>query len=133
MKAIAEVETPVMQNGRGSTKLKPANLVVPGDRVIYTLEIRNAGASVVHAPWVAYAIPAHVMVVPDSASGPGAEVSYSADGGRTFERAENLRVAGGDGRPRAAKPEEFTHIRWQLHHDLKANSVAYARFRAVVK
>jgi hypothetical protein len=71
--------------------------------------------------------------VADSAVGPGAEVSYSVDGGHTFERAEALKVPGTDGRLRRAVAADYTHIRWQLKNALKANSVAFVRFRALVK
>jgi hypothetical protein len=71
--------------------------------------------------------------VADSAIGPGAEVSYSIDGGRSFDRPENLELAGPAGAPRPATAADYTHIRWQFKHGLKVKSVAFARFRAVVK
>jgi uncharacterized repeat protein (TIGR01451 family) len=131
--AIAEVETRTSRNGHDAVKLVPADRVVPGDQVIYTVEIRNTGAEAVLAPSVAYAIPEHMRYVADSAVGPGAEVSYSIDGGRTFDRPENLKVAGPAGQLRPADAADYTHIRWQLKNSLKGNSVAFARFRAVVK
>ena len=131
--AIAEVETKISRNGRDAVKLVPADRVVPGDQVIYTVEIRNTGADPVLAPSVAYAIPPHMRYVADSAVGPGAEVSYSIDGGRTFDRPENLKIAGPAGQLRPADAADYTHIRWQLKNGLKGNSVAFARFRAVVK
>ncbi len=55
IKSIAEVESRATepkgaQGGRGGAKLVPADRVVPGDRVIYTLEVRNAGATALDAP-----------------------------------------------------------------------------------
>ena len=133
VKAVAEVETRVVQDGREIVKLAPANRVVPGDQVIYTLEIRNAGGTAVRDPTVTYAVPSHMVYVADSATGPGAEVRYSVDNGHFFERPEYLRVSDTDGHSRQAKSDEYTHIRWKLKNMLKSNSVAYARFRAVVK
>ena len=133
IKAIAEVETRISRNGRETIKLVPADLVVPGDQVIYTLEIRNTGAAAVPAPSVRYPIPKHMRYIAESAVGPGADVSYSVDGGRTFDRPENLKVAGPGGQLRPATAADYTDIRWQLKHSLKGNSVAFARFRAVVK
>ena len=133
VRAIAEVETTVALNGREALKLVPADRVVPGDQVVYTLEIRNTGARAVPAPSVPFEIPDHMRYVADSAAGPGAEVSYSVDGGHTYDRPENLRVAGPKGQMRPATAADYTHIRWQLKHSLKGNSVAFARFRAVVK
>jgi uncharacterized repeat protein (TIGR01451 family) len=133
VKAVAEVETRAVQDGREIVRLAPANRVVPGDQVIYTLEIRNIGPTAVHDPVVTYAVPSHMMYVADSATGPGAEVRFSLDNGHFFDRPENLRVSDTEGRIRPAKPDEYTHIRWTLKNALKSNSVAFARFRAVVK
>jgi uncharacterized repeat protein (TIGR01451 family) len=133
VKAIAEVESNRRVGGRETPKLVPADRVVPGDQVIYTLEVRNTGAATVATPVVIRPIPEHTRYVADSAVGPGAEVSYSVDGGQSFDRAENLLVQGADGRQRPAVAADITHIRWQLKHSLKSNSVAFVRFRAVVK
>jgi uncharacterized repeat protein (TIGR01451 family) len=133
VKAIAEVETHAMRDGRDTTKLTPANRVVPGDQVIYTLEIRNSGRTAVRDPVITYGVPSHMMYVADSATGPGAEVRYSVDDGRTFDRPENLRVNDALGHSRPAKADEYTHIRWKLRNTLKSKSVAFARFRAIVK
>jgi uncharacterized repeat protein (TIGR01451 family) len=133
IKAVAEVETVVMQGGREVVKLTTADRVVPGDQVIYTLEIRNTGSTAVHAPTVTNPVPAHMAYVADSATGPGAEVTYSVDGGRSFDRPENLRVVDEYGHLVQAKDKDYTHIRWKLKNTLKSNSIAFARFRAVVK
>jgi uncharacterized repeat protein (TIGR01451 family) len=133
IKAIAEVEARSVKGGHESVKLVAADRVVPGDRVIYTLEVRNTGAVTLEAPSVVHPIPEHMRYVADSAVGPGAEVSYSVDGGKSFDRAENLKVAGADGQPRPATAADYTHIRWHLKNSLKSNSVAFVRFRALVK
>jgi uncharacterized repeat protein (TIGR01451 family) len=122
-----------MDRGREIVKLIPADRVVPGDRVLYTLEVRNTGATALDSPIVVHPVPEHMRYVAGTAVGPGAQVTYSVDGGRTFERAENLNVAGPDGNPRLAVAADYTHIRWQLKNSLKANSMAFVRFRALVK
>jgi uncharacterized repeat protein (TIGR01451 family) len=132
VRAIAEVESKSLANGREVVKLIPADRVVPGDRVIYTLEVRNTGASIVESPIVMHAVPEHMRYVADSAVGPGAEVTFSVDGGRSFGRSESLTVKGQDGQPRRAVAADYTDIRWQLKNSLKPNSVAFVRFRALV-
>src|SRR3984957_4753478 len=67
VRAIAEVESKSVQAGRPVVKLIPADRVVPGDRVIYTLEARNTGATVLDVPIVTYPVPAHMRYVADSA------------------------------------------------------------------
>jgi uncharacterized repeat protein (TIGR01451 family) len=133
VRAGAEIESKSTQAGRQVVKLIPADRVVPGDRVIYTLEVHNAGAAALDAPIVVHPVPEHMRYVADTAVGPAADVSYSVDGGRSFDRPENLKVPGTDGLPRLAVAADYTHIRWQLKNSLKANSVAFVRFRAVVK
>lgn len=86
IRSIAEVESRSLDGGREIVKLIPAKRVVPGDHVIYTLEVRNAGATVLDNPTVTHAVPEHMRYVADSAVGPGAEVSYSVDGGHHFDR-----------------------------------------------
>jgi uncharacterized repeat protein (TIGR01451 family) len=117
---------------RQGQELVPADRVVPGDEVFYTLEIRNIGTRPLPPPTVDFPIPEHMRYVANSAVGAGAEVSYSVDGGRTFDRPENLSVTAG-GQPRSATPADYTHIRWRLKHTLKAKALALARFRAIVK
>jgi uncharacterized repeat protein (TIGR01451 family) len=133
IRSIAEVESKSTTGGREAARLIPADRVVPGDRVIYTLEVRNTGATAVDAATVTYPVPEHMIYAADTAVGPAAEVSYSVDGGNSFDRAENLKIQGADGQRRPAVGADYTHIRWQLKNPLRANSIAYVRFRAVVK
>ena len=86
-----------------------------------------------HQPLARDPVPDHMRYIAKSAVGPGAEVSYSVDGGHSFGQAEDLKVPGVDGRLRPAVAADYTHIRWQLKNSLRANSVAFVRFRALVK
>jgi uncharacterized repeat protein (TIGR01451 family) len=113
--------------------LVPADRVVPGDEVFYTLEIRNTGGRPLPPPTIDFAIPEHVRYIANSAVGAGADVSYSVDGGHTFDRPENLSVVPVGGDPRLATAADYTHIRWHLKHILQPKAMALARFRAVVK
>jgi hypothetical protein len=131
IRTIAEVETTVSVNGREIVRLAPADRLVPADQVIYTLEVRNTDAKAT-APAVTFPIPEHLLYLANSAAGPGTEISYSVDG-RTFDKPENLTVTGADGRAKPAVAADYTHIRWQFRHRLKPNSVAFVRFRALVK
>ena len=133
IKVIAEVEQSSQAQGRETTRLIPADRVVSGDTVIYTLEVRNTALTSVPRPVVTFAIPEHMTYTPDSAVGPGTEVSYSVDAGRSFDAPENLRIQEPGGQPRAATAADYTHIRWQLKNALKGNSVAFVRFRAMAK
>ena len=75
VKAIAEVELHTVRDGREMSKLVPADRLVSGDWVIYTLEVRNTASGTVHAPTVTYPVPEHVSYVAESAVGPATEVA----------------------------------------------------------
>jgi len=125
------IETRVV-NGHETVKLLPADRLVGGDMVIYTLEVRNGGTVGFDGYAFTSPIPQHMSYVADSAAAPGAELSYSVDGGRTFDTPENLTVHGPDGKERPAVAADYTHIRWVLKNRLKAGSMMLARFRATV-
>jgi uncharacterized repeat protein (TIGR01451 family) len=133
IKLIAEVELTTNEQGRETKRLVPADRVVPGDRLIYSLEVVNTAATTVPGPTVTTPVPAHMRYVADSAVGPGTEVSFSVDGGSSFDVPENLQVKGSNGELRAAEATDYTHIRWQFKSSLKAGSVAFVRFRAIAK
>jgi uncharacterized repeat protein (TIGR01451 family) len=133
VKVVAEVQIRTLEQGRTVTKLVPADKVVPGDLVLYTLEITNVGPRAIDMPLVIEPIPTHMVYVENSASGPGSEISFSTDSGHSFERPENLTLPAPTGHARRAAASEYTHIRWQMKSLFKASSVAFVRFRARVK
>jgi hypothetical protein len=69
--------------------------------------------------------------VAKSASGPGSEVLFSVDNGRTFGLPDELTLAAPDGSVRSADAAEYTHVRWILRAPLDAGATGIARFRAV--
>lgn len=133
IRAIAEVESRRVENGREVPKLLPADRLGSGDWIVYTLEVRNTAPAAIPPPTVTYPVPEHVSYVADSAVGPATEVTYSVDGGRSFDAPENLKVQDPGGERRPAVAADYTHIRWQMKNGLKGNSVAFVRFRARVK
>ena len=133
VKVVAEVQVRINEQGRIITKLVPADRVVPGDLVLYTLEVRNTGSRSLEAPTVVQPIPVHMVYVADSAVGPGGDITYSVDGGLSFDRPENLIVPLSQGATRPAVAADYTHIRWRLKSLVKADSVVFVRFRARVK
>lgn len=133
VRTLAEVETRVTVNGREAIKLVPAQRLSPGDEVICTVEIRNTSAVAFRLLTVPYQIPDHLRYLADSAVGPGADVSFSVDGGRTYAWPDGLMVEGPRGTPRPATAADYTHILWRLKHGLKGNAVAFAHYRAIVR
>jgi len=133
IKTIAERVVTRQSGERKSEQLMPADHVVPGDMVIYTIEVRNEGPDAVDGYSFTSEVPEHMVYVADSAVAPGAEVSFSVDGGRSFDAAEKLTVHGADGKQRPARPADYTAIRWTLRNRLKSGSTVLARYRAVLR
>jgi|SRR5271165_4687659 len=128
----AELVKTTITNGKVRIELSPADRLVGGDEVIYTVEVRNRGAVGIDHYAFTSPIPAHMSYVASSAVAPGADISFSVDGGQTFDSPDNLSVHGADGKQRPAVPADYTHIRWVLRNRLKAGSMTLARFRAAV-
>lgn len=143
---IAEVREEANVAGRRIARLVPATMLHEGQVVFYTVRILNPTSEPAREVLVVQQVPENTHYVPNSAGGPGAEITFSADGGQSFAREGQLVVvepplpladpADGTVRQpltRPATPEDYTHIRWRLRNPLAPGAVALARFRAVFK
>lgn len=122
----------VAEDGSEKVELVAVTTAVPGDQVIYTITFTNEGSESADNVRITNPIPNEVTLVEGSAFGPGAEVTYSVDGGESYARADSLSVATAEGL-RVAKAEDYTHIRWSMMDSLGAGDQGFARFRAVLR
>jgi len=131
LKSTAEVEQSVVNDkGEKTTKLVAADKVVPGVEVVWTVTASNICKQPSDQVTINNAVPEHMSYVANSATGPGADITYSLDG-RTFAAAEQLTVQE-NGATRKARADEYKHIRWVFKASLQPGSQALARFRAVL-
>ena len=100
-----------------------------GEHVV-TVRFTNLGSDVVDTIRITSPVPADLQYVPYSASGPGSEVLFSVDDGRTFGRPDELTSVAPDGGVRSAAAAEYTHVRWVLRAPLDSGATGIARFRA---
>jgi uncharacterized repeat protein (TIGR01451 family) len=131
---LAEVKTIASGVDNAPTaRFVPARTLSQGEVVYYTVRIRNPTSEYLRDVVVVQPIPANTTYAEHSASGPGTEIQFSADGGATF--ASEARVIAIDtvGVQRSAGPKDFTHIRWRLRNALAPGAVALARFQAVFR
>lgn len=70
---------------------------------LYTLRFHYEGLQPAAGLRIVHELPANERYVAGSATGPGAEISYSVDGGRSFAAPDAL-----------SNPTNYTHIRWIL-------------------
>jgi uncharacterized repeat protein (TIGR01451 family) len=119
------------EGGVPEVQIASATVASHADQLIISVRFTNVGESVVDTVRITSPIPADVKYVPGSASGPGSEVLFSVDSGRTFGRPEELAVPAPNGGTRAADAADYTHVRWILQAPLDAGATGVARFRAV--
>lgn len=85
---------------------------------LYTLRFRYEGEKPATRLQIVFALPAGEHYLAGSATGPGASVSYSVDGGRSFAAPGELFVRSNPGDPeaagRVASAADYSHIRWEL-------------------
>ncbi len=131
LKAVAEVEISVV-NDKGETELKrmPATKVIPGTEVIYTITVSNLGDQPADSVVVTDPIPENTTYVDRSAFGAGTKITFSVDGGKSYDLAGKLKVKDAAGKLRAATASDYTHIRWVLNFTLKPKDVAPVWFKA---
>ena len=118
----------VNEDGEQVKELVPAESVIPGERVIYTITFRNTGDDAADDVIITNPISDNLTYVPGSAFGPGMTLQFSVDGSN-FAPAEELMVEE-DGEMRVARPAEYTHIRWVMDSDLTSGAQGTVRFSA---
>ncbi len=116
-------------NGAKKIVLEEAKKVVPGDTVVYKNSITNHTNKSVNDMVLNNAIPEHTEYVAESAKcEKDCDILFSVDGGKKFDKAENLMVKTGD-TERVALAKEYTNVRWILTSALDANSVTDVSFK----
>ncbi|HIP46084.1 MAG TPA: hypothetical protein EYG95_00850 [Campylobacterales bacterium] len=109
--------------------LEEAKKIVPGDTVVYKNSIINNSNKSVSDMVLNNAIPKYTEYVADSAKcEKDCDILFSVDGGKEFDKPENLMVNAGD-KARLALPREYTNVRWILTSALDANSITDVSFK----
>ncbi len=131
---VAETEvTEVSAQGKKIVKRVPAESVVPGSEVIYTITAKNTGSEPADNIVVTNPVPAQTVYVEGSAFGAGSKIAFSVDGGKSYATAGSLKVRDASGKARAATTEDYTHVRWTLTFSLKPGESAPVWYRVRVK
>jgi uncharacterized repeat protein (TIGR01451 family) len=125
------VEHYVDAQGNAATRLVAAAKVVPGDEVVWTIVANNICSAPAADIAITNAVPAHMHYVADTAFGPGSAIQFSLDG-QAFADAAALVVEEADGSTRAARADEYSHIRWTLDHAMGPSESLMVRYRATV-
>ncbi|MBK9002866.1 MAG: hypothetical protein IPM67_05565 [Sphingomonadales bacterium] len=131
---VERVETGADGQERVVLKQPKDVIVVPGDRVIFTLRYMNKGSEAASGFRATNPMPGPVQFV--SAEEDWAEVSV--DGGVSWGKLTELKVAvkGIDGAPatvRAAAAEDVTHVRWVFTAPIAPGAQGTVSYRGLIK
>lgn len=103
-------------NGKEVRKIVPTAKVEPGQTLIYTIKYRNEGDEKATRVAISNPIPKDTVYLVGSATGPGSEIAFSIDGGKSYKQPTLLsyEIIGPDGKAvkKVAAPDEYTHVQW---------------------
>lgn len=116
-------------DGQARQVLAPPRQVSPGDRLLFVLSYRNVGTK----PAAEFAItnPVPFAVAFAQAEDPDAEVSV--DGGRSWGRLPDLRIAVRGGGSREARAEDVTHIRWLVDEPVGSGETRTLSYHGIAR
>ena len=120
-------------DGSKTTKLEMADLVMPGDKIVYSLAYHNEANLDVENIVLVMPVPTEVKYLEGSADSTNAQTRYSTDNGMSYANRTQLIVKLDDGASRAANAEDITHIRWALSRSVSAGSSGILSFRGQLK
>jgi len=101
-------------DGTQTIKLEQADMVTPGDKVVYSLNYFNDETEVAENIVLVMPIPTEVQYLDGSAELDSVKTTYSVDAGQTYADRAKLRVTLADGSSRVASADDITHIRWAV-------------------
>lgn len=117
-------------NGARSISFAKPEVVIPGDRLRYRLQLENKTAEPATSLKFVNPIPPEVRFVgTDDLDG----FAVSVDGGKSFGALAQLRVATPGAPSRAATQEDVTHVQWTLAEPLAAGAVKTVTFFGAVR
>lgn len=116
-------------NGKQRVSLEEPKVVVPGDRLVFVLNYRNAGAQPADKFVITNPMPSAIRFADAGDTQP----FVSVDGGKSWGTLDTLTVPLADGTRRPAQPADVTHIRWAFQKPIPAGGVGKLMFRGVVK
>jgi len=116
--SIAVTKEVADAKGAKATKTVAVKEAAPGEVLRYTISYVNRGDEVARDAVVDNPIPQGATYIGNSATGEGADILFSSDGGKSFapptKLTYQLRLPDGRTEARVATPGEYTHVRWTL-------------------
>jgi uncharacterized repeat protein (TIGR01451 family) len=117
-------------NGKIERKLLPANIVTPGDKIIFVMGYSNAGTKAADRVTITNPVPSQVTYLGGDTEN---EPIVSVDGGKAFGALATLTIKNADGSTRPARTSDVTHVRWQFARALNPGETGQVSYRGQLK
>lgn len=117
-------------DGKATTRYVPTEIVVPGDRIRFTLQLINKTENVAQGLKIIDPLPPEIRF---ESTVDSEGFSVSVDGGENYGALEALTIPVEGAPPRAASIEEITHLRWILDQPLAPGATKTVTFLGIVR
>ncbi len=131
--SVQKETTVITADGTSKIVREAAAKVVPGERIVYTLDYENDQVEAAKDIVLTMPIPKEVAFIEGTANTQTANVTYSADNGESYASRQAVMVLGNNGTVRAASAGELTHIRWAITQPVASGAKGMLSFAANVK
>ncbi len=134
--AVAREVVVKAADGSEKVELREVTSAGPGDTLVYSITYTNKGTEAARNTRIVDPVPSGTRVIPGAWTAPGAELSVSVDGGRTFQPYPvRHSVTTDDGRivVKEVEPERYTHLRWTALEPLPPSETRTATFKVEVR
>lgn len=122
------VKSEVAEDGTVITKLVPPDVVVPGDRVVFSTTYRNNLTETVSNAVIRNPLNPAVRLAEDA----DPDLSVSIDGGVTWGKLAELSITNEDGTSRAAVAADVTNVRWIIEK-VEPDQGGSVEFQAIIR
>lgn len=130
---VEKETTIVSADGSVQTIRESVEKIVPGERVVYSLNYENDKSEAANNIVLTMPIPPEVKYIEGSADIPQTNVTFSADGGENFSARQSVMLIDAEGNIRAAAAEELSHVRWTVPGPIEAGNKGKLSFAATVR
>jgi uncharacterized repeat protein (TIGR01451 family) len=117
-------------NGKIEHKLLPANVITPGDKIIFIMGYSNIGTKAADRVTITNPVPPQVSYLGGNTEN---EPTVSVDGGKAFGALATLTIKNADGLTRPARTSDVTHVRWQFARALTPGETGQVSYRGQLK
>ncbi len=129
-KAMKQVIT-VDDNGKREISFVEPKTVIPGDIILYTIEVENTSDKSASNIVIDNPLPNNSYYRDGTAAGDNTEIQFSVDG-RSYATADKLTVDV-DGVTRTAGAKDYKSIRWIYTRDLQPGEKKSVSFKTEIK